>query len=437
MTTKEKTKKKQINKKETKLLTCTFCGEQNKQNPEMAFIEDSQTKRSQCSDCINRFNFALKYIIDSATTENQNKGTDRLPLPSDIYQALNRDIIKQDDAKKAIANSVAHHYRRLRNPAIGKSNILLIGKTGTGKTEIVRSVARYLNVPFAIADASAFTARGYIGEDAESAIRRLLISANWDVAAAENGIVFIDEVDKIAKKDGQDSGVGTTSVQQQLLKILEGDTIQIKIPSNEEGKEQFVLINTSKILFICSGAFVGLEDIIKKGSASLRPLGLHAHLNDNSVSTELKSENPLKLVTPQHLEKYGLIPEFLGRVPVITSTDPLSVEDLVRILKEPQNSIVKQYQMLFEQDNIELNFHENFLTDVATEAHRKDIGARGLRQVIEQKMQKIFFEVDKYQGKRIEINKDCSVSEFGNLSKPMEVASVPIEKAQSLKMAKS
>jgi ATP-dependent Clp protease ATP-binding subunit ClpX len=394
-------------------LTCSCCQKNNRQHRSLTILGDSESDFAICHECLLFFWVSSRNISDNIHEQKKTNEPQELPMPKDIYQALNRDVIKQEDAKKAISIAVAHHYRRLLNPTIGKSNVLLIGKTGTGKTEIVRSVANYLNVPFASADASHFTARGYSGEDTESVIKKLLLAAKSDVAEAERGIVFIDEIDKIAKKESNDSGVGSTLVQQQLLKIIEGDKIFVKIPS-PDGREQLIEVNTANILFICAGAFVGLDKIVKNESQSgTRPMGLGAK-NIEEKNKE-QADSILKNVQPTHLEKFGMIPELLGRLPVITSTDALSVVDLIRILKEPQNSIVKQYQALFALDGVELNFHEDFLKQIADEAFKKDIGARGLRSVMELKMQTIFYEIDQYQNQRIEVTINGKVVCHGSL----------------------
>lgn len=381
-------------------LKCSNCEKLSNLNPETVFLEDAESKISLCELCIDQFYSAYKQILSSATTDNLlTKGA--LPTPIEILSKLDEHVIQQQEAKKTIAIAVAHHYRRLRDPSVGKSNVLIIGPTGTGKTEIARSVAKFLNVPFASVDASSFTAKGYIGEDPDSMLRSLLISANFNVEQAETGIIFIDEIDKLARRENQESGIGTTSVQQQILTLLEGNKVQVKIPTND-GSEVHALIDTSKILFICSGAFVGLDTIITNNSGSkLNPMGLHASLNQ--VHQPKQDESPLKNVESQHLVKFGLIPELLGRLPVVTHTLPLSPNDLVRILKEPKESLVKKYKRLFELDSVTLELSDEFLESIAKEAYDKKLGARGLRGVFEGRLKDHFMNVHELKGKTLSL----------------------------------
>jgi ATP-dependent Clp protease ATP-binding subunit ClpX len=407
----------------SQLLKCSCCLDTNKMS-QKAFIKDANADIVLCSECITYFNLSLTHIdtTEGLKLKNGIKKQETLPTPSDIFQALNRDVVKQDHAKRALSIAVAHHYRRLQNPTIGKSNILLIGPTGTGKTELVRSIVKYLNVPFASIDASSITAKGYIGEDADSVLRRLLISAKGNVARAEGGIVFIDEVDKLARRDSGGGGgdIGTIAVQQQLLKILEGDKVNIRFPG-EEGRELIVEMDTSKILFICSGAFVGLDKIVNEKS---RTIGIQATFESGKNGAEAPIYENLKA---EHISKFGLIPEFYGRLPVVTATEALTVDDLIRILKEPQNSITKQYQALFASDNIELNFHDAFLAEIAGEAVKKGMGARGLRQVLEKRMSKINFEIGNYKNQRVEMCGEDKVLTFPIIVEEPKLPEVVLE----------
>lgn len=384
--------------KETTVLECSNCNNLSSLTPTSIFFENADSKVSLCSSCIEVFYSAYKQIWDSKNTQNLITKGD-LPTPKEILQKIEEHVVRQDEAKKTIAIAVAHHYRRLRDPSIGKSNVLVIGPTGTGKTEIARSIAKFLNVPFASVDASSFTAKGYIGEDPDSMLRNLLISANFNVDQAETGIIFIDEIDKLAQKGNQESGIGTTAVQQQLLTLLEGNKVQIKVPT-PDGGEAFAIIDTSKILFICSGAFVGLEDIVKKGESKLRPLGFHSMTEKKELKPE---ETYLRQVDATHLAKFGIIPELLGRLPVLTYTLPLSKDDLVRILKEPKESLLKKYKRLFELDSVTLELSDSFLESVAKEAQDKNLGARGLRSVFEGRLKEHFLNIHELKGRTLSL----------------------------------
>ena len=383
-------------------LSCINCERLSKLNPDIVFLEDSASKISLCDECISYFNTAVQTLL-SNDKSNKFANSSTLPTPIELLSTLNDHVIKQDEAKKTIAIAVAHHYRRLRDPSIGKSNVLIVGPTGTGKTEIARSIARFLNVPFASADASSLTARGFVGDDPESIVRSLLVSANFNADLAETGIVFIDEIDKIAKTDGKESGIGTTSVQQQLLTLLEGSKVQIKIPA-DGGGESYVVVDTSKILFICSGAFVGIEDIINKTDkgVGLAQIGMHATLKESTTNYD-RSESILKKMEASHLIKFGIIPELMGRLPVVTYTSPLLPSDLVRILLEPKDSLLKKYTRLFELDEVNLVVSESTLESIAREAYDKRLGARGLRGVFEERLRDHFMNVHLHKGKELRI----------------------------------
>lgn len=381
---------------------CSACGANEKTHADRDFIKDSEGL-VLCESCINFFYLAKEQInLSRGQVKTKSSGValpEKLPSPQDIYNFLTSKVISQDEAKKSLAIAVAHHYRRLKDPEIGKSNILLIGPTGTGKTELGRSLSELLQVPFVSADATSFTSKGYVGDDVDSIILRLLASCNWDLEKAEQGIIFIDEIDKVARRGNSDHQVGTVAVQQELLRLIEGSEVKVNVPNPQSPTgHDSIYVNTSKILFICAGAFVGLDEIVTRQNS--RPLGI-----SNVSAQQLDTAWTLQLES-KHLIQYGIIPEFLGRLPVIATTHKLSKNDLIKILTDVNNSIVDQYKRLFAQDQVEVVFSQEFLDHIADLAILKDLGARGLRQILENKMKPIFFEINKYSGKKIEIFKD-------------------------------
>lgn len=321
----------------------------------------------------------------------------QLATPSQIKAHLDQYVIGQDEAKRTLSVAVYNHYKRLRQSKksdveIQKSNILMIGSTGSGKTYLAQSLAKFLGVPFAIADATTLTEAGYVGEDVENILLTLLQNAaDYDIESAEKGIVYIDEIDKLARKGENMSttrDVGGEGVQQSLLKIIEGTVSRVPLSGGRKHPQaECVDIDTSNILFICGGAFDGLEKIVHKGADS-KPIGFNA---DIQMANE-KVFN-LKDVQQHDLVKYGLMPELIGRLPIITTLNPLSEEDLIKVLTEPKNALTKQYQELLSMDGVKLEFEESALKRIAELAIKKEIGARGLRSIIEKAMQKVMYTI--------------------------------------------